>query len=97
MYIRKKMGFCIKMNRCMTYFNETFATLQIEGGESQLDFLSCWHDNGNSAIHEITPVVGGEVARLDNTIARWRHIGAHIATGFAPANDIDRRVNSRDI
>jgi hypothetical protein len=65
--IEKKIGFCIDMNRYLTYFNGTFASLQIEGGESQLDFLSCWHDNGDSAIHVVTPVVGGEVGRLDNT------------------------------
>jgi hypothetical protein len=97
------MGFVLKwwntidMNRYLTYFNGTFASLQIEGGECQLDSLSCWHDNDDFTNPALAPVVAREVGRLDNTSARWRHVGAHIPAGLASANEIDTRVDSRDM
>ena len=48
-------------------YSDTVTTRQIDGSECQLDFLSCWHDNGDCTIPVIIPVVGWEVGRLDNT------------------------------
>jgi hypothetical protein len=53
----------------MTYIHGTFAILQIEGGECQLDFLSFWNDYRDYASPGIFAVVAGEVGRLDNTIS----------------------------
>jgi hypothetical protein len=53
-----------------------------------LDLLSCWHDNGDSAIPVLIPVVGGEVGRLDNTGTDGRPVATHFATGFASAQEI---------
>jgi hypothetical protein len=78
----------IDWNQCNTYINRTVVIVQIEGGEFQLDLLSCWHDNGDSAIPVLIPVVGREVGRLDNTGADGRPVATHIATGFASAQKI---------
>ena len=53
-----------------------------------MDSLSCWHDNGDSAIPVLIPVVGREVGRLDHTGADGRPVTTHIATGFASAQKI---------
>jgi hypothetical protein len=53
-------------------------SLQIEGGEFQLDPLSCWHDNGDIAFPVIIPVVGWEVKRLDITPVPFDVKLAHI-------------------
>ncbi len=77
--------------------NIGFVKLQIEGCEFQPDSLSCWHDNGDNAVPVLFAVVAGEIGRLNNTTARWRHIGAHIPARFASsAYEIRRRVDSRD-
>ncbi len=97
------MGFVLKwwntidMNRYLTYFNYAFASLKIEGGECQLDFLSCWNDNRDFANPALASVVAGEVGWLNNTSALWRHVGAHIPEGLASANEINTRVDSRDM
>jgi hypothetical protein len=74
--------------------NITVASLQIEGGEFQLDHPFCWRGYGDNALPFLTPVVAWKVGRLDNT-SRWRQIGAHISTRFAPAR-ICRGVQFRD-
>jgi hypothetical protein len=53
-----------------------------------LDLLSCWHDNGDSAIPVLITVVGREVGRLDNTGTDGRPVATHFATGFASAQEI---------
>ncbi len=78
----------IDWNQCNTYINRTKVIVQIEGGKFQLDLLSCWHDNGDSAKPVLIPVVGREVGRLDNTGADGRPVAKHIATGFASAQKI---------
>ncbi len=49
------------MNRCIAYRNKGLNSLQIEGGECQLDAFPYWHDNGECASPILIPVVGGEV------------------------------------
>jgi hypothetical protein len=78
----------IDWNQCNTYINRTIVIVQIEGGKFQPDFLSCWHDNGDSTIPVLIPVVGREVGRLDHTGADGRPVTTHIATGFASAQKI---------
>jgi hypothetical protein len=81
----------------LAYKKNGCRSLQIEGGECQLDSLSYWHDDGGGACIVRFAVVAGEVGGLDSTGARWRGISAHTIAGFASsANEIHRRVDSRD-
>ncbi len=61
-----------------------------------MDHPSCWRGYGDIAKSVFFAVVAGEVGRLDNTSPR-RHIGAHISTGLAFANqqNMQSRADSR--
>ncbi len=72
-------------NSIIPYTNIADVSLQIEGGEVQLDHPTCWRGYDDFANPGIIPVVAWEVGRLDNT-SRWRQIGAHSSASFAPAN-----------
>jgi hypothetical protein len=66
------------------YINKGDVSLQIEGGEVQLDHPSGWGGDGDSAEPSIiiNLVVAGEVGRLDNSGSRRCRVAAHISAGF---------------